>query len=131
MTPAAPPLPTNWNLPFQSAAGSQTSKRIAGATVPSTRQNAGTVKGVVLPGGVNGPAGTAVTAVMLVSGRARLVKVSSAHGAAAATGGMRAAIPSRATASTRRMRDLRMGIPPETTEPGTVRSRAARTEDEP
>ena len=43
--PAQPPLPTAWNLPFQSAAGSQTStlmsESLVGLSVAATRQNSG------------------------------------------------------------------------------------------
>ena len=38
MAPVSPPLPTPWNLPFQSR-GSQTSKLISFSMIPTTRQN--------------------------------------------------------------------------------------------
>src|SRR6185369_9124665 len=60
--PPYPPLPPWSSLPFQFFAGSQTSKWISeslvGREVPATRQNSGTLVGVVAPGRTNGPAGT-------------------------------------------------------------------------
>src|SRR5882762_11635846 len=38
MTPAVPPLPTIWNLPFQPSLGIQTSNCTAGLVTPATRQ---------------------------------------------------------------------------------------------
>ncbi len=58
MTPAYPPPPTPWNLPFQSASGSHTSKVTAGWMRPTTRHAPGTGIGFGLGvmrvgGGVN------------------------------------------------------------------------------
>ena len=48
MLPFKPPLPTAWNLPFQPAAGSQTSilmsESLVGVSVAATRQNAGSAR---------------------------------------------------------------------------------------
>src|ERR1700681_3843814 len=74
MIPAKPPPPTPSKLPFQPVAGIHTSILSAGATVICTRQKAGREIGLGAfcapagAGGVNGPAGTAVAAVMVVSG---------------------------------------------------------------
>ena len=61
MEPAYPPFPMPWNLPFQLAEGSQTSKRISesglGLMTPSTRQKAGRLGIGLKPGAVNSPAG--------------------------------------------------------------------------
>src|SRR5882762_4700666 len=79
MVPAQPPLPTAWNFPFQSAAGSQTSILMSesdeGVSVAATRQNVGSwlncgAAGSV-PGGVNAPAGTIWARVIEVFGSAR------------------------------------------------------------
>src|SRR6185436_6533280 len=74
MMPPAPPLPVPRNLPFQvSAGGSQTSIRMfdsgVGLSVAATRQKAGTViaGALALAFGLNGPAATASTVVMVVS----------------------------------------------------------------
>src|SRR5580765_5305501 len=74
MTPPAPPLPVPRNLPFQvSADGSHTSRRMFGSgvglRVAATRQKAGTViaGALALAFGLNGPAATAATVVMVVS----------------------------------------------------------------
>src|SRR2546425_5000463 len=83
MTPPAPPFPVPSSFPFQaSAAGSHTSILMfdsgVGFSVAATRQNAGTVSDggaaplrPCAPGTVNGPAGTAVADVIVVSGSAR------------------------------------------------------------
>src|SRR5215813_5626485 len=80
MVPAQPPLPTAWNFPFQSEAGSQTSILMSesgeGVSVAATRQNAGnwlnccTVAGPV-PDRLNPPAGTLWAKVIEVFGSAR------------------------------------------------------------
>src|SRR5215510_8219082 len=64
--PAHPPFPTASNLPFQPAAGNQTSilmsESLVGVSVAVTRQNAGSFAYVFVapraPGGVNDPACT-------------------------------------------------------------------------
>src|SRR5215468_3208269 len=88
--PARPPLPTAWNFPFQSAVGIHTSKRIAGAMTPLTRQ----MGRARLPTGDGfGPAGSDSTSMMVVSGKLRSVKVARAHGAVVATTGAGASAP--------------------------------------
>src|SRR5229473_1208908 len=79
MTPAQPPLPTPWNLPFQPLAGSHTSTLISesdvGLMVAATRQkSASSLYGLAAlvpasrsPGGENWPAGTTWAIVMVVS----------------------------------------------------------------
>src|SRR6478672_10497446 len=78
--PIAPfhaPLPTAWNLPFQFAAGSQTSILMSesadGVSVAATRQNAG--RSVMAfprpprpPGTSNAPAATGCAIVIFASG---------------------------------------------------------------
>src|SRR5215468_5703753 len=82
--PASPPLPTAWNFPFQSTVGIQTSKRIAGAMTPLTRQ----IGSAILPTGDGfGPAGKDSTSMMVVSGKLRSAKVLMVHGALAAAAG--------------------------------------------
>src|SRR3954465_9925874 len=80
MEPAHTPFPTPTNLPFQFAAGIQTSKRMSesdvGRIVPPTRQKAGNreyaaggAPGPPAPapaGGVNAPAGTVCATVISV-----------------------------------------------------------------
>src|SRR3954447_12513197 len=73
MAPAKPPLPVPSSLPFQlDPAGIHTSIAIResadGVATAAIRQNAGTVSGRVVPGGVNGPAGTSSAAVTVASG---------------------------------------------------------------
>src|SRR5215813_13808590 len=82
--PASPPLPTAWNFPFQSTVGIQTSKRIAGAMTPLTRQ----IGRAMLPTGAGfWPAGSDSTSMMVVSGKLRSAKVLMVHGALAAAAG--------------------------------------------
>src|SRR5215831_2709878 len=82
--PARPPLPTAWNFPFQSTVGIQTSKRIAGAMTPLTRQ----IGRAMLPTGAGfWPAGSDSTSMMVVSGKLRSAKVLMVHGALAAAAG--------------------------------------------
>ena len=97
MDPANPPFPTPSKSPFQPDAGIQISIFTEGATVSCTLQKAGTsmVLGVAgMPGpsgtaatgaratapaaavGLNGPAGTDVTAVIVVSGNFKDCKLS-------------------------------------------------------
>src|SRR6476619_2002520 len=82
MLPPYPPLPTPWNLAFHAATGGiHTSNPIfepaVGVAVASTRQKAGSVIGVRIPGAVKGPAATSPAAVILTPGIVRLLK--SAH----------------------------------------------------
>src|SRR6266536_5970642 len=82
--PARPPLPTAWKFPFQSTVGIQTSKRIAGAMTPLTRQ----MGSAILPTGDGfEPAGSASTSIMVVSGKLRVAKVSIVQGAVVAAAG--------------------------------------------
>src|SRR5687767_5263314 len=85
MLPFQPPLPVAWNLPFQPAAGSQTSILMSesadGLSVAATRQNAGRSVNCAPPprpvaaappprppaGGVNAPAGTSCAIVIVAS----------------------------------------------------------------
>src|SRR5215470_9810704 len=74
MTPAQPPLPTPWNLPFQPFTGSHTSTLMSesdvGLMVTATRQKSGSplYKPVSrAPGGENWPAGTTCASVTVVS----------------------------------------------------------------
>src|SRR5690349_12902624 len=79
MTPAQPPLPTPWNLPFQELAGSHTSTLMSesdvGLIVTATRQKSGrSLYGLAprpaaccAPGGRNWPAGTTCAIVTVVS----------------------------------------------------------------
>src|SRR5579862_3682570 len=89
MTPAQPPLPTAWNLPFHPLAGSQTSilmsESLVGVSVAATRQNSPSALYGFRPrggpsGGWNVPAATTSTLVMAVSLSASLARL--AHGAA-------------------------------------------------
>ncbi len=75
MMPASPPPPTAWKRPFQVLpSGSQTSKLIAGATVPVTRHSAGTLSGCCTPGALKSPAGTRSASVIFVSGSVSFCK---------------------------------------------------------
>src|SRR5882762_1283611 len=65
MTPAVPPLPTIWNLPFQPVLGIHTSNCTAGLVTPTTRQ-IGT--GSVPTGFGLAPAGRSSASVIVVSG---------------------------------------------------------------
>src|SRR6267143_4355089 len=65
MTPAVPPLPTIWNLPFQPVLGIHTSNCTAGFVTPTTRQ-IGT--GSVPTGFGLAPAGRSSASVIVVSG---------------------------------------------------------------
>ena len=90
MAPAQPPLPTAWNFPFQSAAGSQTSilmsESVDGVSVAATRQKAGRrlncgTAAALAPGSVNPPAGTICARVIEVFGSA--IDDNRSHGAGA------------------------------------------------
>src|SRR5216684_3110172 len=84
MTPAVPPLPTIWNLPFQPVLGIHTSNCTAGLVTPTTRQ-IGT--GSVPTGFGLAPAGRSSASVIVVSGMLTAA-LRSAHavGCAAAAG---------------------------------------------
>src|SRR6266536_3700582 len=99
--PARPPLPTAWNFPFQLAVGIQTSKLMAGAMTPLTRQMG---RAMVPTGEGFEPAGSDWTSVMVVSGRLRAAKVARAQGAGVATagGGASTTVAIRAMERTRR-----------------------------
>src|SRR6266851_221395 len=65
MTPAVPPLPTIWNLPFQPSLGIQTSKRTAGVVTPTTRH----IGSAIVPiGDALAPVGRSSASVIVVSG---------------------------------------------------------------
>src|SRR5579859_335208 len=70
MTPAHPPLPTAWNLPFQFAAGSQISTLMSesavGVSVAATRQNSGALNSF--------PAGTTSARVIAVPFRLKAAR---------------------------------------------------------
>ena len=89
IVPAQPPLPTAWNFPFQSSAGSQSSISIwesgDGARTAATRQWAGSEAGACpgAPAG-GGPAGRSSAAVMVTPGRSMFPRLSHGTGAAAA-----------------------------------------------
>src|SRR2546426_8052355 len=91
MTPAHPPLPTAWNLPFQPDAGIQTSilmsESLDGFSVAATRQNPGRSRkacaaagAAAAPtagiGGVNAPGSTPCASVIVVLGSVRDAKLS-------------------------------------------------------
>src|SRR5262245_27835788 len=121
MTPAQPPLPTAWYLPFHpSAAGSHTSTLMSesdeGVSVAAIRQCAGSISGGTAgapprppagtaaggapprPGCTNGPAGTASALGIVTFGKVRVLMV--AHGVAAQAG---AAISRADSVHTRRV----------------------------
>src|SRR5216683_1897081 len=63
MTPAVPPLPTIWNLPFQPSLGIQTSKRTAGVVTPTTRH----IGSAIVPiGDALAPVGRSSASVIVV-----------------------------------------------------------------
>src|SRR6266851_8020830 len=64
MTPAVPPLPTIWNLPFQPVLGIHTSNCTAGLVTPTTRQIG---NGSVPTGFGLAPAGRSSASVIVVS----------------------------------------------------------------
>src|SRR5579862_4802795 len=90
MEPAKPPLPRPWNLPFQPAAGSQTSNWMlesgAGLMTPATRQKAGRLGRGLPPGGVKLPAETSSAVLMVVAGRLSLARASQGWAAREAAG---------------------------------------------
>src|SRR6266702_1789903 len=63
MTPAVPPLPTIWNLPFQPSLGIHTSNCTAGLVTPTTRQ----IGAAIVPTGFGfTPAGSISVSVIVV-----------------------------------------------------------------
>src|ERR1700745_3195775 len=67
MTPAVPPLPTSWYLPFQPVVGSHTSNCTEGLVTPTTRQ----IGNAIVPTGFGlAPAGSSCARVIVVSGSA-------------------------------------------------------------
>src|SRR5262245_58202546 len=87
MTPAHPPLPTAWNLPFHALAeaGSQTStlmsESLVGGNVAATRQNSGSAGYGFRPragpsGGWNAPGATSSALVMVTSLSASFARLS-------------------------------------------------------
>src|SRR5215469_6021443 len=116
MTPAQPPLPTAWNLPFHPLAGSHTStlmsESLLGVSVIATRQNAGRSVNEAprvpwapsATGSENAPAATRCAVVTVASfnvSRARL-----SHGAANAASGARHADIETAHAIARRIIEI-------------------------
>src|SRR5215467_4381031 len=96
ISPDQPPFPMPMNLPFQPEAGIQTSNLMSesgvGLTSTATRQNAGRLvnggPGILVGlGGVNVPAGSTLARVMVVSGSARVARLS--HVAESAEGVVR------------------------------------------
>src|SRR5215469_8446386 len=96
ISPDQPPFPMPMNLPFQPEAGIQTSNLMSesgvGLTSTATRQNAGRLvnggPGILVGlGGVNVPAGSTLARVMVVSGSARVARLS--HVAESAEGAVR------------------------------------------
>src|SRR5438105_984324 len=90
MVPAQAPLPTDSRLPFQLAAGSQTSILISesatGWSVAEIRQKAGRdlYWSTPLPPGLNAPAATVWAAVIVAFLRERAVSQSAPHSGAVA-----------------------------------------------
>src|SRR5258708_2134352 len=84
MTPAVPPLPTIWNLPFQPSLGIHTSNRTAGVVTPTTRQ----IGTAIVPTGFGfTPAGSISVSVIVVSAMLSLVlRSAQAMGFAASDG---------------------------------------------
>src|SRR3989442_421636 len=95
MTPAVPPLPTIWNLPFQPSLGIQTSNCTAGLVTPATRQ-IGT--GSVPTGAGFAPAGSISVSVIVVSAMLSLVLRSAQAMGFAASTGIATSAPDTATA---------------------------------
>src|SRR5277367_4508365 len=87
MDPAKPPLPTVRNFRFH-CAGIHSSKRISGAMVPATRQNAGTSTDTLrapAEGSVKDPAATDVAELTVRPAIVRLVRPSQGRWAKAET----------------------------------------------
>src|SRR5687768_8030638 len=91
IVPAHPPLPTAWNFPFQSVAGSQTSILITesavGVDVTATRQKAGSAamaRAAAGEGGAKLPAATSAADVTVAAGRRKDARL--AHDAGAVFG---------------------------------------------
>src|SRR3954471_20431498 len=118
MTPAHPPPPTIWNLPFQFS-GSHSSismfESADGFNTAATRHRAGSVcnagGGPPAPGaagGVNGPAGNASAAVTVVFGKVSILRL--AHADASPAAPPPPAAPSEPTNI--KARGLSMNCPP-------------------
>src|SRR5579862_4358566 len=116
MTPAQPPLPTDWSLLFQSDPGSHTSililESLEGVKVAVTRQNAGrwAKREPEIPGppsalsgtgGVKAPAATSAADVILVLGKERWARLS--QEAAVAGGLPNATVAAKTKKNARRM----------------------------
>src|ERR1035437_3148357 len=108
MTPAQPPLPTDWSLPFQPDAGIHTSilisESVEGVNVAVTRQNAGRrlncaaegcppVSAPPGAGSAKAPAATLFADVIFVPGGERLARLS--QDAAVAAEALNVSIASR------------------------------------
>jgi hypothetical protein len=79
MLPLNAPLPTAWNLPFQFAAGIQTSTLMSesgdGVSVIATRQNDGSDRNAFSwSGGLNAPASTVSATVIFAFGNASFAR---------------------------------------------------------
>src|SRR3954471_13669498 len=80
MTPAVPPLPTSWNLPFQPCVGNHTSNCTAGFVTPTTRQ----IGSATVPTGFGlAPAGSSCARLIAVSGSASAASAAQLCGLAA------------------------------------------------
>src|SRR5438477_12808804 len=95
MTPAVPPLPTIWNLPFQPSLGIHTSNWTAGVVTPTTRQ----IGAAIVPTGFGfTPAGSISVSVIVVSAMLSLVLRSAQAMGFAASDGIATSAPDTATA---------------------------------
>src|SRR5882762_7190876 len=95
MTPAVPPLPTIWNLPFQPSLGIHTSNCTAGLVTPTTRQ----IGAAIVPTGFGfTPAGSISVRVIVVSAMLSLVLRSAQAMGFAASDGIATSAPDTATA---------------------------------
>src|SRR5437899_12523548 len=95
MTPAVPPLPTIWNLPFQPSLGIHTSNCTAGVVTPTTRQ----IGAAIVPTGFGfTPAGSISVSVIVVSAMLSLVLRSEQAMGFAASDGVATSAPDTAMA---------------------------------
>src|SRR5437867_8185501 len=88
MLPLNAPFPTAWNLPFQFAAGIQTSTLMSesgdGVSVTATRQNDGSDRNAFSwSGGLNAPASTVSATVIFALGSASFARSAQAAPASA------------------------------------------------
>src|SRR2546430_14077278 len=98
MTPAVPPLPTIWNLPFQPSLGIHTSNWTAGVVTPTTRQ----IGAAIVPTGFGfAPAGSISVSVIVVSAMLSLVLRSAQAMGFAASAGVAASAPAASNSAFR------------------------------